>query len=478
MIMSSSKKATSMKKFDVTFDGRSCVGYALYYRVPSMTDKRKRSYRRILLIDISREEKRFVTLNRSIGKILSGKGEKTGSADRYYRKVSDMYPDDFFKKKIIYDDPNSGRSINSSQNLMTTFGLDRLLDLYLEKGTVTKYFRRWFKREYEKILYQEGYLVPVDSVVTDGRKEEQVESSSSTEMVPIYTIEFDAGLTQTCNARELYEYMGSRQGFSKWIKKRLEECLAINGRDFVRMCKKAQANNATLVEYHITLDTAKHIAMLERTEKGRQAREYFIEVEKSWKRGEIKPKVATQDYQSLETVMSVVASLARTVDTSLASQSKSMEVMASAIQTMAAAITKMASLGDVRSESQSSADDQDDYAPSPEEDAELVQAAERWQDQDNLNIGFSRPTLSLVNRNITLRKFMRKNKIRLSEEDRREFAMVATRQARLRNVLSSIPDNNFGKVNLYPIDLLKEIYSDLFGLAKSYPKLLGENTNT
>jgi hypothetical protein len=73
---------------------------------------------------------------------------------------------------------------------------------------------------------------------------------------------------------------------------------------------------------------------------------------------------------------------------------------------------------------------------------------------------------------------MRKNKIRLSEEDRREFAMVATRQARLRNVLSSIPDNNFGKVNLYPIDLLKEIYSDLFGLAKSYPKLLGENTNT
>ena len=38
-----------------------------------------------------------------------------------------------------------------------------------------------------------------------------------------------------------------------------------------------KANNATMIEYHITLDMAKELSMVERNEKGKQARKYFIE---------------------------------------------------------------------------------------------------------------------------------------------------------------------------------------------------------
>ncbi len=41
-----------------------------------------------------------------------------------------------------------------------------------------------------------------------------------------------------------------------------------------------EANNAIAVEYHLTLDMAKELSMVERNKKGRQARRYFIECEK------------------------------------------------------------------------------------------------------------------------------------------------------------------------------------------------------
>ena len=85
------------------------------------------------------------------------------------------------------------------------------------------------------------------------------------------------------NARELWQKLESKQRFADWIKDRLEGFT--DGQDFtVHKIMKGEDGRFQPTEYIISLDVAKHIAMLERNEQGRKIRQYFIEVEKEFRR--------------------------------------------------------------------------------------------------------------------------------------------------------------------------------------------------
>lgn len=98
------------------------------------------------------------------------------------------------------------------------------------------------------------------------------------DIIPIFTSNFNSSQINSVNARKLYEFLGIKKDFSNWIKNRLEDF--IENEDFIRFAQKVEANNATKIEYVITLDTAKHISMVERNNKGREIRQYFIDYEK------------------------------------------------------------------------------------------------------------------------------------------------------------------------------------------------------
>ena len=75
-----------------------------------------------------------------------------------------------------------------------------------------------------------------------------------------------------------------------------------------------EANNATMIEYHITLDMAKELAMVERTEKGKQARQYFIECERKLR--ETQAKLAPKTYvEALRTLADEVEAHEQTKQT-------------------------------------------------------------------------------------------------------------------------------------------------------------------
>jgi len=86
-------------------------------------------------------------------------------------------------------------------------------------------------------------------------------------------------------ARELHEGLGVTSKFADWIKNRINECDALEGEDYILISKKLETSTGGTVrkEYILKLDTAKEMAMLERNEKGKEYRRYFIEVEKKYK---------------------------------------------------------------------------------------------------------------------------------------------------------------------------------------------------
>lgn len=114
-----------------------------------------------------------------------------------------------------------------------------------------------------------------------------------TELIPINKADFNGAEINSVNARDLHEVLESKQDFSTWIKKRLEETDAVESMDFICFHKKMEANNATMIEYVLSTDIAKEIAMLERNEVGKKVRRYFIEFEKMHKQNFIPQDLPT-----------------------------------------------------------------------------------------------------------------------------------------------------------------------------------------
>lgn len=82
---------------------------------------------------------------------------------------------------------------------------------------------------------------------------------------------------QVVSARELHNFLEVASNFRTWIERMFEYGFEEN-QDFTLVSKNGRQNEKK--EYALTLDCAKEISMLQRNEKGKQARKYFIEVEK------------------------------------------------------------------------------------------------------------------------------------------------------------------------------------------------------
>lgn len=84
------------------------------------------------------------------------------------------------------------------------------------------------------------------------------------------------------SARELHTFLESKQDFSNWIKKRINEYNFVENEDFEvydKFIVNPQGGRPT-IEYAISVDMAKELSMVEKNDKGKQARRYFIAIEK------------------------------------------------------------------------------------------------------------------------------------------------------------------------------------------------------
>ena len=81
------------------------------------------------------------------------------------------------------------------------------------------------------------------------------------------------------SARELYDYLEVSERFSRFMDRNLEFGFEENI-DYTPYQNVHPSNNQEFLDYALTLDTAKEISMIQRSEKGKLARQYFIACEK------------------------------------------------------------------------------------------------------------------------------------------------------------------------------------------------------
>lgn len=87
---------------------------------------------------------------------------------------------------------------------------------------------------------------------------------------------------ETVNSRELHEFLDVGRDYSSWIKQRIEKYGFSLNQDYV-VLKSIPQNGGSVIDYHITIDMAKELSMVENNSKGREARQYFILMEKKAK---------------------------------------------------------------------------------------------------------------------------------------------------------------------------------------------------
>ncbi|AUQ94507.1 Phage anti-repressor protein [Phaeobacter inhibens] len=101
----------------------------------------------------------------------------------------------------------------------------------------------------------------------------------------------------TANARDLHAFLEVGKVFGAWIKDRIEQYGFTEGLDYVVFSEtgKNSSGGRPAKEYHISLDMAKELSMVERTSKGKEARQYFIEMERRAKEAAAKPQMIDLD---------------------------------------------------------------------------------------------------------------------------------------------------------------------------------------
>ena len=112
----------------------------------------------------------------------------------------------------------------------------------------------------------------------------------NTQLIPTLVGTLDDQTQPLVDAHELHNFLGVETRFDIWMNRRIEEYEFKQALDFIEVFKNDHVERGffgkreiQVKTYHLSLDMAKELCMVERNDKGRQARRYFIEMEKQAK---------------------------------------------------------------------------------------------------------------------------------------------------------------------------------------------------
>lgn len=102
-------------------------------------------------------------------------------------------------------------------------------------------------------------------------------------IIPI-KVEVNENQEPILNGRDLHSFLEVKTPYKKWFDRMTDYGFEENI-DFCTVGQKSPIANGgyqEITDHVLKLDMAKEIAMIQRSEKGKQARRYFLQIEKNW----------------------------------------------------------------------------------------------------------------------------------------------------------------------------------------------------
>ncbi len=99
-------------------------------------------------------------------------------------------------------------------------------------------------------------------------------------MNELIKVNYDNPDRPTVSGRELHEALGIKTAYKDWFPRMCEYGFT-EGKDFCSNLSESTGGRPS-TDHIISLDMAKELCMIQRSEIGKRFREYFIEIEKAW----------------------------------------------------------------------------------------------------------------------------------------------------------------------------------------------------
>lgn len=92
-----------------------------------------------------------------------------------------------------------------------------------------------------------------------------------------------AASVKTVDGREVHRFLGARKDYSNWMKDRIKKYGFIENVDYVVSANFGENSDGgrPAIEYYLTIGMGKEIGMVDRSEKGRTIRKYFLSIEET-----------------------------------------------------------------------------------------------------------------------------------------------------------------------------------------------------
>lgn len=100
-------------------------------------------------------------------------------------------------------------------------------------------------------------------------------------MNTLIPISYDNPERPTVSGRELHEFLGVDTRYNDWFKRMVEYGFT-EGEDFYSILSKTSEGGRPSTDHQLTIPMAKELCMIQRNERGKQARQYFLAVEAQW----------------------------------------------------------------------------------------------------------------------------------------------------------------------------------------------------